>query len=240
MLLTACSSDIAAGEYRGRFVGIEPITNNFGPAWRWRFIIDEGNLRGKEVCRITGDVPRAGTTCRAMMAAVAGRVIADGENIDERDYVNRPYSITLAPASTGKIRVETVRPLPSTVPQQTATAPHQTALPPVSPQLPTGWAAAGDVPPANYQATPVSVATGWPAPGGPAPENYQAAPIPGPTGGAAQTGPAPANYPGAPVPGPPPMPPNSPASWPTPGVVPPPPATSPLSPPPTGPWPSAV
>jgi hypothetical protein len=99
-----------AGIYKASFAGVEPTTHDeYGEGARWEFKVSAGEHEGKVSSRTTKRVPGANNLCGRFMAAVIGRQMARGEQVNLAPYVGRIYTIVVADAPNGKgTRVESV------------------------------------------------------------------------------------------------------------------------------------
>lgn len=148
MLFQIASATLPPGDYTARFLGEIAITNTYGDGIQWRFQIVGGDLHGKMVSRVTGNVPQAGSTCYCMLCGILGREPVENEEVDTSPYLNRQYRISLQPSpKTGKIRVESAT-LLTTGNAVSAHPPTTSAGPPatsVFPVVPSATAAAQPV-----------------------------------------------------------------------------------------------
>jgi hypothetical protein len=116
MQLKMEAGGVPAGTYTGTFVGVveQPAdqARSFGPGLKWTWKIDGPAHVGRTASRITGAYPSPKNACGAILTALAGRPVAEGEAVDPAGFVGRRYTVLVAPGKMGNAtRVETVVPL---------------------------------------------------------------------------------------------------------------------------------
>ncbi|MFO0881415.1 MAG: hypothetical protein U0840_29295 [Gemmataceae bacterium] len=109
------AAGVPAGNYKALFDGIEAQQANtekgYGPGIRFRFKLLEGTQAGAIASRVTGTSPTPTNACGKMLAALLGRPLAPGENIDLQSYVGKTYLIIVEPSQGGGTRVASAIPV---------------------------------------------------------------------------------------------------------------------------------
>jgi hypothetical protein len=160
------------GQYVAKFLGIEemkepdkPLIGQDGkpmaPGMAWEFEIAEGEHKGKVMSRITGKYPTAKNMAGRLMAAVSGKYLKPGVEIDLDQHVGKLYTITVEPKENGNgTRVSTT---PAPVPYTGAAGSPNAPAPAGGPPPRSGRTNAGKAGPAfwwvetNPDADPVKV-----------------------------------------------------------------------------------
>lgn len=112
MKLTVSSGGVPAGSYLSKFVGVERITNDFGPGLVWQWEVVSGPHAGQKVTRITTVSPTPKNVCGKMLAGVIGKPLSAGEEIDLSACVGKNYLTVVAETDRGGSRVESVTSAP--------------------------------------------------------------------------------------------------------------------------------
>src|SRR5262252_5726755 len=113
------------GRYVARFDGVspmakreQPLLNKKGeplpPGLEWKFTITQdpqhqGEYVGREVSRITAQIPTAQNSCGRLLAGVLGRDPALGEEVDVSGCVGRLYEVWIDPSTMSPDRTQVVR-----------------------------------------------------------------------------------------------------------------------------------
>lgn len=107
---TVTSAGAPAGNYKATFEGVEPVPANaekgFGAGVRFKWRVSDGPHAGQIASRVTGTAPTPANACGKMVAAVVGRQLTPGENLDLKAFVGKPYLIVVAAGPHGGTRVE--------------------------------------------------------------------------------------------------------------------------------------
>src|SRR3990172_4695629 len=60
------------GQYTCEFDGVEAVeSEQWGPGWKWKFVVVSGRFRDRECCRFTGSAPSPKNPCGRFLAALA-------------------------------------------------------------------------------------------------------------------------------------------------------------------------
>jgi hypothetical protein len=102
------------------------------PGMSWEFEVAEGSDKGKIASRISGKHPNPKNIAGRLMAAVSGKYLKPGVEINLDQYVGKLYLITVEPTSTGKgTRIsDTPAPSPYTGAAPAASPPASSGPPP--------------------------------------------------------------------------------------------------------------
>lgn len=109
------AAGVPAGNYKAAFNGVEiqPASPEKGYAegirFKWKLL--EGPHAGAIASRVTGASPTATNACGKMLAALLGRPLALGENIDLQTYVGKTYLIIVEQSQGGGTRVASAIPV---------------------------------------------------------------------------------------------------------------------------------
>lgn len=91
-----------AGVYLAHFRRVEPLKKStYGPGIAWRFEIADGPFKGKIVDRITDPIPTLRNSCGKLIAALTGKALVTGQDIDVQPSVDHLYQITLEQKQSG-------------------------------------------------------------------------------------------------------------------------------------------
>jgi len=112
MKLVVSSGGVPAGSYLTKFVGLESITNDFGPGLSWEWEVLNGPHAGQTVRRITTVTPTSKNACGKILSGVIGKSLAVGEELDLSKYVGKTYLVVVGETDRGGSRVESVTPAP--------------------------------------------------------------------------------------------------------------------------------
>src|SRR5262245_45071650 len=95
------------GIYTGVFLGLRDMPNDqsllgkdgkpMQPGMEWQFRIEEGPYKGRVVSRITSREPTTKNICGRLLDGLVGRTVPTGEDVDDSNYVGKPYQIVVSP-----------------------------------------------------------------------------------------------------------------------------------------------
>lgn len=112
MRLKVGSGGCPVGSYAATFDGCEETTNEqFGAGLRWKWKVTAGPQAGQIAGRTTGTTPTTRNGCGKMLAAVTGKPLNIGDDVDLQEFVGKPYMIIVAATDSGGTRVETAVPV---------------------------------------------------------------------------------------------------------------------------------
>jgi hypothetical protein len=108
MLLKVSSGGVPAGSYLSKFVGVEGITNDYGPGLSWQWEILNGPHIGQSVRRITTVTPTSKNACGKILAGVIGQTLTVGDELDLSTFVGKTFLVVVGETERGGSRVESV------------------------------------------------------------------------------------------------------------------------------------
>lgn len=109
---TIKSSDVPAGVYKARFVGVERTTHaEYGGGLRFEWQIVDGKYTGTSTYRTTGDKPTPRNSAGKVLAALVGAKAADGLTIDPDSCIGRHYTVVVGETESGFTRVNEILPV---------------------------------------------------------------------------------------------------------------------------------
>ena len=101
-----------AGFYKGTFRNVE-ITEHeeFGPGLKFIFEVSEGEHKGEQATRITGDSPTPKNSAGRMISGISGEMLTPGKVVDLAPFVGREFLIQVEDTKGGNgTRIATVMP----------------------------------------------------------------------------------------------------------------------------------
>jgi hypothetical protein len=105
------SSDVPAGVYNAKFIGVERTTHaEFGGGLKFSFEIADGKYAGKTTTRTTGDKPTPRNVAGKVLAAIAGAKPSDGLSIDADEFIGKAYQVVVGETESGFTRVNEILP----------------------------------------------------------------------------------------------------------------------------------
>ena len=103
MKATIRNNVLPIGHYQVDFEGIEVCeSDDYGPGWKWSFIVAEGEFEGRSVSRFTSDLPTPKNSCGRFLAGLAGKSPFDGLDVDTDDFLGARYIAVVEATSSGK------------------------------------------------------------------------------------------------------------------------------------------
>jgi len=112
MKLTVSSGGVPAGSYLSKFVGVDDITNDYGPGLVWEFEVVTGPQAGHKATRITTVTPTQKNACGKILSGVVGKPLTAGEELDVSASVGKTFLVVVGETDRGSTRVESVTPAP--------------------------------------------------------------------------------------------------------------------------------
>jgi len=107
MKLTVIKSggSVPAGAYQSVFSGVESVENEYGKGYRWTFQTDDG----KQIVGFSDRErpPTTGNKTGRWLAALSGKPLSDGLDVDTDAYVGKRYMVIVQDTGEGKTRLET-------------------------------------------------------------------------------------------------------------------------------------
>lgn len=100
---------IPDGVYTAVYEGVEETESQYGPRYRWSFILDEGPFKGKKIARVTGQTIGA-NACGAMVKGLGGDTAQDFE---EETVRGGRYNLKLSLNDRGYADIDAVWPASS-------------------------------------------------------------------------------------------------------------------------------
>lgn len=113
LIIQSTNQPIPQGTYYADFEGVEPYSNDYGPALRWHWKIAQGQYAGSTIQRVTSPKPTSANACGKLLAGLLGKALANGEAVDTASLVGKRYLCVVVPTQNGGSKVETVSALPA-------------------------------------------------------------------------------------------------------------------------------
>lgn len=115
---TIKSSDVPAGVYVAKFLGVEHTTHaEFGAGLKFSWEIHGGKYAGKVVYRTTGTSPTPRNIAGKVLAALIGTKPTDGLSIDADACIGRMYTIVVGETESGFTRANEILPIEEETPK---------------------------------------------------------------------------------------------------------------------------
>lgn len=105
MKFTVSASGLPVGSYGAKFIGVEPITNEFGDAVSLRFEVLSGDLAGQTATRICSTKLSPKSNLFGFISALKGSKPEAGEQIDLSSYFGTTGMIVVEAIDSGATRV---------------------------------------------------------------------------------------------------------------------------------------
>ncbi|MEC8554660.1 MAG: hypothetical protein VXZ82_06605 [Planctomycetota bacterium] len=96
---------VPAGGYPAEYVGAEPFENEYGPAVKLAWKIQDGEHEGNEVSRIVSQKLSPKSNLCKFVKALKGSDIAAGEEVNLQSYVGTRGMIVVEETESGATRV---------------------------------------------------------------------------------------------------------------------------------------
>jgi hypothetical protein len=110
--LTVTAGGVPVGSYLGKFMGVEPVSNDYGTGLCWKWEIAGGTHTGQKISRITAATPSPKNAGGKILAGLIGKALTPGEQVDLADLVGRVYLLVVTEGERGGTRVESVTTAP--------------------------------------------------------------------------------------------------------------------------------
>lgn len=108
MKLKVSAGGLPVGSYLGKFLGVEPVNNDYGAGLCWRWEITAGPHAGQKVSRITGADPSPKNTCGRILAGLTGKALSAGDEFEPGGYVGKVYILVVTQGQRGGSKVESL------------------------------------------------------------------------------------------------------------------------------------
>jgi hypothetical protein len=106
------TSGVPEGSYLGKFVRVEPTTNDFGEGLKWIWEITTGQQAGQIASCTTSTNPSAKNRCGKVVTGMLGKSLPNGEELDTDMFVGRTYLLIVRKGESGGTFVDSVTQAP--------------------------------------------------------------------------------------------------------------------------------
>jgi hypothetical protein len=103
---------VPEGSYLGKFVKVEPTTNNYGEGLKWTWEIATGPQAGQFASCTTSNSPSPKNRCGKVVAGMLGRPLAAGDEFDTTTIVGQTFLILVRKGDNGGSYVDSVTKAP--------------------------------------------------------------------------------------------------------------------------------
>jgi hypothetical protein len=103
---------VPAGFYRAKFHDVEPTEHEeYGAGLKFVFEVVEGDHKGEQATRITGDAPTPKNAAGRMLSGITGVTLVPGAKIDLDPFVGKEYLLQVEETANKQgTRISTVMP----------------------------------------------------------------------------------------------------------------------------------
>ena len=102
-------SCVAPGNYRAKFVGVEPTEHEeFGAGLKWIWKVSTGDKAGEVASRITTPSPTLKNACGRMISGITGQSLTAGSKVNLDEFVGKEFLLQVGSTPSGSSRVESV------------------------------------------------------------------------------------------------------------------------------------